>query len=161
MIIPPEIQVTNIGSAQNTCKSVRKLDGKMKCYFSTVKNGEFKGQYQVIIEESVPRYGLYKNAELSFRIARGLKTPISTKTTSSFQISFTDEEHYEINFVRKAMTLTMRDGCDIGPLDVQPKSEIVGATTVHTLLFNTPVPLSDGYFFYVIIPDQCQPPQHH
>lgn len=95
------------------------------------------------------------NDELSFRIADGLKTPISTQTTSSFQVVFSDSEKNEINYVRKAMSITMRDGCDIGPLDVEPTSQIVGEKTTHTLLFNTPVPLTDGYYFHVIIPEQC------
>jgi hypothetical protein len=97
----------------------------MACAFTKQDNG----QYLVTITDLVPEYGLKSNDEVSFRISRGLKTPISTKTTSSFQIAFLDSDRNEINFIKKSMSLTMRDGCDIGPLDVTAESSIVGAST--------------------------------
>jgi hypothetical protein len=47
----------------------------------------------------------------------------------------------------------MRDGLDIGPIDVVAASKIVGEKTIHTIDFSSPVPLSDGFQFYVVIPN--------
>ena len=63
-----------------------------------------------------------------------------------------DSEGYEINFVRNALSITMRDGLDIGPTDVTSASKVVGEKTVHTIDFSSPVPLKDGFQFYVVIP---------
>ena len=68
---------------------------------------------------------------------------------------FSDSEKNEINYVRKAMSLTMSDGCEIEEFRVKPTSQVVGEKTTHTLSFNTPVPLTDGYFLHVVIPEEC------
>ena len=70
--------------------------------------------------------GLNENDEMIFKVTKGLKTPISTETSSTFKVIIYDKDGFEINYVVKALTITMRDGRDIGPIDVIPGSEMVG-----------------------------------
>jgi len=65
-----------------------------------------------------------------------------------------DKEEREINFVKSALTLTMKKGIDIGPLDLVSESYLVGALTNHTLSFTTPVPLTDETRIYILIPEE-------
>ena len=41
-------------------------------------------------------------------------TPLSMKTTSSFHVVITDKDGHEINYIRRALALTMKEGKDIG-----------------------------------------------
>ena len=102
--------------------------------------------------------GFVGNDELIFKVSKGLKTPISTETSSTFQVVIKDKDGYEINYVRRALSITMRDGLDIGPIDVVAASGSVGDKTVHTIDFSSPVPLYDSFQFYVVIPNECTPP---
>ena len=49
-----------------------------------------------------------KNSEVIFMIKRGLVTPISTETTDSFKIFIYDSMGYEVNFIREALSMTMK-----------------------------------------------------
>ena len=61
-----------------------------------------------------PDIGLAKQQEISLTIQEGMYTPLSMKTSDSFEVSITDENLNEINFVRQALSVTMRRGKDVG-----------------------------------------------
>ena len=64
-------------------------------------------------------------------IHAGMYTPLSMKTTSSFHVIITDKDGHEINFIRQALALTMKNGKDIGPAELTTGSELVGDYTHH------------------------------
>jgi hypothetical protein len=87
-----------------------------------------------------------------------LLTPISKKSSSSFRIWTTDNEDREINYIRKALFITMREGKDIGRTEVMTSNQRVGSIADHTINFITSTPLYDGFYVYVFIPPQCEAP---
>ena len=46
------------------------------------------------------------NSIIRFKIW-GMRTPLSTKTSSSFRVATTDQDEYEIDAIDSGMTLTM------------------------------------------------------
>jgi hypothetical protein len=64
----------------------------------------------------------------------------------------------EINFANKALSLTMKQGIDIGPLELVSESYEVGAMTNYTLSFTTPVPLISQARVYITIPLEIEVP---
>jgi len=102
--------------------------------------------------------GLDALEEFSFKISKGLLTPISTQTSSTFKLELTDSEGYKINYIEKALTITMRDGKDVGPLEIEAGNYTVGEKSYHMVTFTTPVPLYDGYKLYIYVPEACDPP---
>ena len=75
-----------------------------------------------------------------FSIKQGLITPISTETTESFKLSIVDANGYEVNYIKRALTVTMFEGLGIGKIEVKPDVLTVGATSNHEVIFETPVP---------------------
>lgn len=96
--------------------------------------------------------------DFAIQISTGVITPISTKTSGTFIIQVLDSLEREINYVKSALTLTMKSGIDIGNVELSSDSYVVGALTNHTLTFTTPVPLFDGTRIYIMIPDEIGTP---
>lgn len=96
---------------------------------------------------------------LTVKIQRGLLTPISTETSSSFLITIYDSNGFEINYVRTALTVTMQEGIPIIQLSVTPDSFVVGATSMHTVNFTSPVPIRAGFSLQVFVPSQIETPR--
>ena len=116
--IPSEITVYNSDDVASTCRSVRSLLSTLKCAIESLADGS----HLLTITEAIVSAGLRGNDEVIFKITKGLKTPISTETSSTFTVVIEDKNGYEINFVRKSLSITMRNGRDIGPIDVMPAS---------------------------------------
>ena len=49
------------------------------------------------------------------------------KTSDSFEVVITDKDAHEINYVERAMTITMKQGKDVGPVTIKMGSETVGS----------------------------------
>ena len=80
------------------------------------------------------------------------------KTTESFHVVITDKDGHEINYIRRALALTMKNGKDVGPIQLTTGSELVGDYTHHQISFLAPAPIYDGFLITVNIPEECDPP---
>ena len=96
--------------------------------------------------------------EFELTIERGLFTPLSMKTSDSFKVIITDSQGHEINYVLTALSLTMKQGKDIGENYVSVSSDIVGAFASHDIIFYSPTPLYKDFLIIVNIPEQFRPP---
>lgn len=65
---------------------------------------------------------------------------------------------YEINYVLTALSLTMKQGKDIGENFVDVTSGVVGDFSTHKVSFDSPTPLYKDFLIIVNIPDQFRPP---
>jgi len=70
----------------------------------------------------------------------------------------TDKDGHEINYVRLALTLTMKQGKDVGPLQVEVGSGLVGHETWNEVTFLTPAPLYTDFLIIVNIPEEARAP---
>lgn len=78
-----------------------------------VKNGLIEG-HELWARGAFPELGLSRDQEFELQIKSGLFTPISVKTSQTFQVTIYDSGLHEINFVRQALSLTMKRGKDVG-----------------------------------------------
>ena len=83
------------------------------------------------------------------------------KTSDSFKVIITDALGHEINYVIRALSLTMKQGKDVGPVSVEVSSQIVGSYGSHTVEFTAPAPLYNGFLIIVNIPEECRAPMGH
>ncbi len=95
---------------------------------------------------------------LEFSIKEGLYTPLSMKTSDTFKVNITDAEGRQINYVVSALSLTMKQGKDVGPLTVAVSDLVVGNEATQTVSFETPAPLYNGFLIIVNIPEECRAP---
>ena len=107
------------------------------------------------IMNAVPDTGLDEFTQIEIEIGRGLRTPVSVKTTETFVVIITDADEHEINYVNKTLTVTMQRGKDIGTIELDVGSEVVGALTDHNILFKSPVPLLTNFIIHVQVPEDC------
>ena len=126
----------------------------MKCELEELDGGWHK----LTVTDAFGPEGLDRYQEFILEIDNGLLTPISVESSDTFKVRITDAELYEINYVEEALTITMKQGQDIGPLQLEVADPTVGSRTSHTLTFEAPVPLYDGYIIYFDIPEECEPP---
>ena len=80
-----------------------------------IVDGKLKGH---ILEAygAVPEAGLKRGQRVEFEIKAGIYTPLSLKTSDSFEVVFTNNAKEEINYVQRAMSVTMKHGKDVGPI---------------------------------------------
>lgn len=121
------------------------------------KDGEIQG-HELWARGAFPEFGLSRNQEFELQVKSGLFTPLSVKTTETFQVTIYDSELHEINFVRRALSLTMKTGKDIGVVELIAGNGIVGGFTDHTLRFSAPAPLYSGCLIIVHIPEEVGAP---
>ena len=82
-------------------------------------------------------------------------TPLSMKSSDTFEVVIKDTQGHEINYVRKALTLTMKQGKDVGPVNLIVDDLVVGGKSRHTLSFKAPAPIYDGFLLIVLIPEEA------
>lgn len=75
------------------------------------------------VTEAFPDQGLSRLNQFSIKIEEGLITPLSVRSSESFRVVITDAEDHEINYVNTALTLTMKQGKDVGPNFVEVGDE--------------------------------------
>ena len=81
---------------------------------SALKSGETLLGHELWVRGAIPEEGLSDNQTFVLHIKSGLFTPLSVKTTSTFTVVIYDKDLHEINFIRQALSLTMKTGKDIG-----------------------------------------------
>ena len=57
-----------------------------------------------------------------------------------------------------ALTITMKEGADVGFQDLVIDNYDVGATNIHELSFITPTPLLENFVITIDIPKECESP---
>jgi hypothetical protein len=159
---PKEIRIANIFVVQRFCKAMSGLQSIIACQFALKKVSYIddlgnQNSAEVVVltaRNGFAAVGMKQQDDFAIAISTGVITPISVKTSGTFIIQVLDSQEREINYVRSALTLTMKQGIDVGPLDLVSDSYQVGAFTNHTLTFTTPVPLIDGTRIYILIPEE-------
>jgi hypothetical protein len=66
---------------------------------------------------------------------------------------------YEVNFITEALSLTMQQGLSIDTIEVEPGSKTVGDTCDHSISFQTPVPILEGFKLQVFVPQEIITPR--
>ena len=156
--LPPEVRVTDAALVMKSCKGFINLNKDLECKMEQ-PFGLGDPPTQITIKKGFRQGGLLTKQDFSFRINEGLVTPISKRSSSTFKVITMDSENRKINFIDSSLFITMRTGKDIGVLGVSTTSTTVGAVSDHEISFTTPTPLYDGYFIYIYIPAQCEPPK--
>ena len=103
------------------------------------------------------RYGIGAPADLKFKIEQ-LRTPLSTKTSSSFKVYTKDKEGRVMNYIDTDLSTTMIRGKAITDIEVTTSSYRVGDLAAHTLTFKTVVPLALTDSFLIMYPKETSPP---
>ena len=85
-------------------------------------------------------------------------TPLSMKTTDTFEVHIYDKDMHEINYVKRALSLTMKKGKDVGEVQLVVGDGIVGGFTDHKLIFKAPAPIYNGFLIMVHIPEEVGAP---
>ena len=140
--LPAEITVTSEIAVMSSCSA--NTSPNMTCFIQF-------GSKTITLQNAFPIARRAKDV-FTFNIARGLLTPISTETSSSFQIIIYDSKGYKINYVKTALTVTMQQGIPIPTIAIAPDSLVVGATSTHTVNFTSPVPILAGFSLQVFVP---------
>jgi hypothetical protein len=89
----------------------------------------------------------------------GITTPLSTESTSSFEIATTDADGYYIDSITADLYVTMARGKTISAVEVYMGSDVVGATDSIRIFFDAPSPFEDTYLTYITFPDEVVPPE--
>jgi hypothetical protein len=157
--LPPEVTVYDTELVERTCRGYGYLESII-CKVEQTDDGEgtLTTTIQITKEVNSGLSIIKKEYSFIFEIGAGLLTPISKKSSSSFKIWTTDAQNREINYIRKAMFITMREGKDIGRTEVMTSNQRVGSVADHNISFTTSTPLYDGFFVYVFIPPECEAP---
>ena len=127
----------------------------MSC--TLVKN-DSDDSHQLTVLNAFPESGLSRQQMFAIALHQGMYTPLSMKTTESFQVVITDKDGHEINYIRRALALTMKNGKDVGAIQLTTGSERVGDYTHHEISFLAPAPIYNGFLITVNIPEECDPP---
>lgn len=122
-----------------------------------MEDGETKG-HELWAYGAIKEDGLSRLQEFEFVIKSGLYTPLSMKTSDSFHVIIYNNGLREINYVRKAMSLTMKQGKDVGSIQLIPGNSINGSFTDHTLRFLSPAPIYKDFLIMVYIPEEVGAP---
>ena len=80
------------------------------------------------------------------------------KTSDTFTVIITDAEGYKINYVIIALTLTMKQGKDVGLISLKTGNDVVGQETYNNVQFNAPAPLYNDFLIIVNIPEEARAP---
>lgn len=163
---PPEVTLSkSLEEMAKFCEIPSDPALKPKCIFekATIKKQEDGGlaeQESTVIAtiRGLFRQSLKSQDDFDFRISAGVVTPISVKTSQPFVFKLLDNSGREINYSNSALTLTMVKGIDIGPLELESQSYVVGDWTEHTISFTTPVPLVAGTRVYINLPKEVGTP---
>lgn len=107
-----------------------------------------------------PENGLSRNQDFTLLVLSGLYTPLSMKTTDTFHVIIYDSGMHEINYVRRALALTMKRGKDVGEVQLVAGDGVVGGYTDHKLIFKAPAPIYEGFLILVHIPEEVGPPMN-
>jgi len=89
----------------------------------------------------------------------GIKTPLSTESSSSFEIATTDSDGIYIDSITSDLYITMARGKSISEVTVRPNSDVVGATDFYRIYFTAPSPFLSTYKAYITFPDEIDPPE--
>ena len=153
--VPPELEVKDIATVEGSCAPERNLQEALTC--TLVKN-DSDDSHQLTVLNAFPEAGLSRQQLFAIAIHSGMYTPLSMKTTESFHVVITDKDGNEINYIRRALALTMKNGKDVGTIQLETGSELVGDYTHHQISFLAPAPIYDGFLITVTIPEECDPP---
>jgi hypothetical protein len=83
-----------------------------------------------------------------------LRTPLSTRTSSTFKVYTLDKSLFRINEMEQLLFVTMSEGADMGSVQATTSSNDVGADSVTlTLVFSSPVPVRATDLIVITIPD--------
>lgn len=152
--IPKQIEVSDVAVVEKSCTAYKNLMPSLKCKLIAQSDGT----HQLTITDAFPILGLDREDEFKLQITEGLYTPLSMKTSDTFQMVITDKDGHEINYVRLALTLTMKQGKDVGPLQVEVGSGLVGHDTWNEVTFLAPAPLYKDFLIIVNIPEEARAP---
>jgi len=117
------------------------------------------GQFTVRISDWLDASGdeLLKGADLDFSIEQ-LRTPLTTRSSASFEVYTKDIQGYQINYLSTDMCATMTDGKAIQDAEVSSSSSVVGAIASHTIRFTSVVPITSTDTLMVLYPATTFPP---
>lgn len=96
-------------------------------------------------------------SDLKFKLEQ-LRSPLSTKTSSSFKVYTKDDEGRIMNYIDSDLSATMLKGKTISDIKVTSSSYRVGDLAGHTLTFKTVVPLVSTDSFLIMYPEETFPP---
>ena len=110
--------------------------------------------YEVWVSSCFSSYAEEMDAGTEFTLyISGIKTPLSTKSTSSFEIATTDNSEYYIDSITSDLYVTMARGKAISSVTIDPASDVVGATDMYRIYFTAPSPFLSSYLTYITFPD--------
>ena len=155
--IPPEIEIFDPEKVVESCKSAKSLDRNLACELEILPANN-RGMSRLTVRNAIPERGLTRFTQFVLQITEGLKTPISVQTSRTFRTKITDGNLNEINYVDSALTITMKEGADVGFQDLVIDNYDVGATNIHELSFITPTPLLENFVITIDIPKECESP---
>ena len=115
----------------STCIDGLNLRDDFTCQLLPIEDQGIIQGHELWVYGAFPENGLSRNQEFSLMVKSGLYTPLSMKTTDTFQVIIYDSGLHEINYVRRALSLTMKQGKDIGVVSLVAGDGIVGGFTDH------------------------------
>jgi hypothetical protein len=83
---------------------------------------------------------------------------LNTVTSSSFKVYTKDVKQRLVNYIETDLFVTMPKGKFIPTAQVSTSNQTVGATSIHTISFNTVVPLTSLHSMVLIYPNQAKVP---